>query len=53
MSTLLTIIVFAFVIAVGAFIAYTLYEASPFASHADQFRDPVTHKRRGESPHLE
>jgi hypothetical protein len=53
MSTLWIIVAFVFVLAVLAVVAYTLFEASPFARHTEQFRDPRTGRRRGESPHLE
>ena len=33
-----------------AVVAYSLFEMSPFARHADLFRDPMTGKRIGESP---
>jgi len=48
-----TVIVLLFVVAVLAVCAYALFELSPFARHADQFRDPVTHRLPGQSPHLE
>jgi hypothetical protein len=52
MSTFFTVIVFA-VVAAGALVGiWALYELSPFARHADRFRDFAGH-RRGESPHLE
>jgi hypothetical protein len=53
MATLLTIVTLLFVLAVAAVVVYALFEMSPFARHADQFRDPRTGKRRGSSPHLE
>jgi hypothetical protein len=53
MEVFMTIIVMVFVVAVGAVGVYALFELTPFAHHADQFRDPVTGRRRGESPHLE
>jgi len=43
----------AFVLAVLVVIAFGLFELTPLAHHSDQFRDPRTGKRRGESPHLE
>jgi hypothetical protein len=46
-------VVLLFVVFVLGAGAYALFELSPFARHADQFRDPVTHRRLGESPHLE
>lgn len=53
MHALMMFIVFAFVVGVGAVIVWALFEMSPFAHHVDQFRDPVTGRKRGESPHLE
>jgi hypothetical protein len=53
MSTLWIIVSLAFVLAVLGVVAYAFYELSPFAHHADQFRDPQTNRRRWESPHLE
>jgi hypothetical protein len=52
METFFIVIVFAFVVAVLGVVAYALYEMSPFAHHVDEFRDPRTGERRGESPHL-
>jgi hypothetical protein len=48
-----TVIVLIFVVAVLAVCAYALFELSPFARHADRYRDPVTHRLLGQSPHLE
>lgn len=53
MNTFFTIVVFVFVFAVLAVVAYGLFELSPFARHADQFRDPRTGARRWESPRLD
>jgi hypothetical protein len=53
MNTLFTVVVLAFVLAVLALVVYVLFELSPFAHHADRFRDPRTGKRRWESPHLD
>ena len=53
MNTLYTLIVVVFVISVLAVVAYALFEMSPFARHADRFRDPQTGKRLGESPRLD
>ncbi len=53
MSIFFIVIVFAVVVG-GALVGlWALYELSPFAHHVDQFRDPRTGRRRGESPHLE
>jgi ABC-type polysaccharide/polyol phosphate export permease len=53
MQALMIFTVLAFVVVVGAVIVWALFEMSPFAHHVDQFRDPVTGRKRGESPHLE
>ena len=52
MNTVSTIVVVFFVLSVLAVAAYALFEMSPFAQHADRFRDPQTGKRLGESPRL-
>jgi hypothetical protein len=52
MSTFWTIIVFAVVIGGALLAVWALYELSPYATHADQFRDQWG-RRRGKSPHLE
>lgn len=52
MSTVFVVVTIMFVIAVLALVAYALFEFTPFARHTDQFRDPVTGRRRWESPHL-
>ena len=53
MYALMILIVFAFVVGVGAVIVWALFEMSPFAHHVDRFGDPVTGRKRGVSPHLE
>ena len=53
MNTVYTVVVVVFVVAVLATAAYALFEMSPFATHKDKFRDPVTGKRMGESPRLD
>jgi hypothetical protein len=53
MSTLWIIVSFVFVLAVLGVVAYALYELSPFAHHADHYRDPRTGRERWVSPHLE
>jgi hypothetical protein len=53
MSTVFTIIVFAVVLAGLAVGAWALFELSPFARHQEQFRDPLTGRRSGESPRLD
>ena len=45
MNTLFALIVLAFVLAVLGVVAYALFELSPFAHHADQFRDSRSGKR--------
>lgn len=51
-ATLFIIVTFLVVLLGAAAVAYALFEMSPFARHADQFRDPRTGKLRGHSPHL-
>jgi hypothetical protein len=41
-----------FVLGVLAFIAYGVFEVTPFARNSNRFRDS-TGRRSGESPHLE
>jgi hypothetical protein len=53
MNTLFTFLVLGFVLAVLGVVAYALFELSPFAHHADQFRDPRTGTRKWQSPHLD
>ena len=53
MGTLGTIMVFAVVLAGLVVGVWALFEMSPFAKHKDQFRDPVTGKRKGQSPRLD
>ncbi len=53
MHALMILLVFAFVVGAGAVLAWALFEMSPFAHHPDRFRDPVSGRKRGESPHLE
>jgi hypothetical protein len=48
-----TFFAFAFFFGVLAVAAWALYEISPFARHADQFRDLRTGIRRGTSPRLD
>jgi hypothetical protein len=45
--------VLGFVLAVLCVVAYALFELSPFAHHADQFRDPRTGQRKWQSPYLD
>lgn len=49
--TALFVIVLVF--AIVAVVAFGLYEMSPFAHHANPYRDARTGKRSAESPHLE
>jgi hypothetical protein len=53
MDTTYLVIVVIFVVAVLSVVGYALFEMSPFARHADQYRDPVTHRRIGQSPRLD
>jgi hypothetical protein len=53
MSTVFTIIVFAVVLAGLAVGVWALFELSPLARHQEQFRDPRTGRRSGESPRLD
>lgn len=53
MEALFTVIVMAFVVLVLALVAFALYELTPFARSTNEFRDPRTGKRIGESPHLD
>lgn len=53
MEILAIIAVFAFVFGTLGVVAYALFEVSPFAHHAESFRDPLTGKRRWESPRLD
>ena len=48
-----TVIATVFVLAVLAFVAYGVFEVTPWGRHADRLRDPTTGSKRGESPHLE
>lgn len=52
MNVLWVVIATAFVLVVLAVLVYALL-ALLFGPHAEQFRDPVSGERRGESPHLE
>jgi hypothetical protein len=52
MSALGTIVVIAFVLVVLGVVGYWLFELA-FGRHSEQFRDPQSGSRRGESPHLE
>jgi hypothetical protein len=49
-TALFVILVVFAILAVGAF---GLWELTPFAHHANPYRDVRTGKRRAESPHLE
>jgi hypothetical protein len=53
MNALFTFVVLGFVLAVLCVVAYALFELSPFAHHADQFRDPRTGQRKWQSPYLD
>ena len=49
MNTVLTVVVIAFVVGVLSLVAYTLFEISPFAHHADSFHG----RERQRSPRLD
>jgi len=53
MSVMFTVVVMAFVVAVLAIVVFGLFEVTPFAHHAESYRDPRTGKRRCDSPHLD
>jgi len=53
MTVFIIVIVLAFVIGTVAVVAFGLFEASPFPRRKNPYRDPVTHERRFESPHLD
>jgi len=53
MNTVYLVVAIVFVLSVLAAVGYALFEMSPFARHADHYRDPVTHKRIGEAPRLD
>ena len=53
MSTLFAVLSIVFVIVVVVFLAFPLFESSPFAHHTDQFRDPRTGERRKGAPRLD
>ena len=53
MNVLMALIVGVFVLGVLAVVAFTLFALSPFASHSDRYRDPVTGKRLSDSPRLD
>jgi hypothetical protein len=53
MEVFLTALVVAFVVLVLAVVAFALFELTPFARSTNEFRDPRTGSRIGESPHLD
>jgi hypothetical protein len=53
MTTVWILVVMAFVLGVLAVVAYSLFVMSPFARHADHYRDPQTGRRQWQSPHLD
>ena len=53
MNIVVLVIVCAFVLSVLLLVGFALFETSPFASHRDHYRDPVTGKRLFDSPHLD
>jgi hypothetical protein len=52
MNSLFTVLVLAFVVAVLAVVGYALFEMSPFARHAESFRD-ARGRRLWRSPRLD
>jgi hypothetical protein len=53
MAALFTVVVLAFVVIVLSVAAYAFFELTPLARHSDHYRDPVTGKRRWQSPSLD
>ena len=53
MNILAISIVIVFVVSVLALAGYALFELSPFAQHADHYRDPNTGKRLPGVPRLD
>jgi hypothetical protein len=53
MAAFWTVVVFGFVLAVLALVAWSLIKVSPLGHHVDHYRDPRTGKRRWDSPNLE
>jgi hypothetical protein len=53
MTALWITLAIAFVLLVLAFVAYGLFEMSPFAHHVEELRDVRTGRPSGDSPHLE
>lgn len=53
MDIVFSVVVVVFVVSVLALAGYALFEMTPFARHADHYRDPRTGKRRWDSPHLD
>ena len=51
--TIVAFIVVAIVFLGLVVLGYALFELTPFARHADQYRDPRTGKQLGQAPHLE
>ena len=52
MNTLAMVIALAFVVTTVAVGVLALFEMSPFGRHSDHYRDPLTGKRRWETPNL-
>ncbi len=53
MDIVALVIVFVFVVSVLALVGLVLFKLSPFARHADHYRDPETGERRFDSPRLD
>jgi hypothetical protein len=52
-TIIFTAIVFVFVTGVLATAAYAFFECTPLAHHDNPYRDELTGRRRGESPHVD
>jgi hypothetical protein len=53
MNIIFTAIVIVFVLSTIAVVGFALFEISPLARHADRYRDPLSGRRRWESPRLD
>lgn len=52
-TVIITTIVLLFVVGVIAFVAFGVYECTPFAHQENPYRNHTTGRRRWESPHLD
>ena len=53
MSIFFSVLAIVFVVVVVLFLAFPLFESSPFAHHQDQYRDSRTGLRRAGAPRLD